>query len=31
MGTPQKPMEPDQLKNLQLLRERYDAEHETDD
>lgn len=31
MGTSQKPMEPDQLRYLLLQRERYDAEHETDD
>lgn len=31
MGTQQKPMEPDQLKNMLMQRERYDAEHELDD
>jgi len=31
MGTRQKPMDSDSLRFMLLQRERYDAEHETDD
>jgi len=31
MGTRQKPVEPDQLRQMLLQRERYDTEHELDD